>query len=270
MNKTQGQQEKLEQLRNYFRERKKAVVAYSGGVDSTFLLKVAHEVLKDQVLAVTANSSALPGRELEEARAFCEKEGIRQVIFDADRLQRESFLQNPPNRCYLCKKQLFGRIREIADEYGIECVAEGSNMDDLEEYRPGIQAVEELYIQSPLRECGLYKEEIRALSREMGLDTWQKPSFACLASRFVCGEPITPEKLSMVERAEQILFGMGFHQFRVRMHGMMARIEVLPEEMDMLMEHKNRGHVAEEFSRIGFSHTAVDLGGYRTGSMNKI
>lgn len=262
-------QEKLKALKVCLKNMGSAAIAFSSGVDSTFLLKTAHEVLGDRVIAVTARSSSFPGRELEEAKRFCEREGIRQIILDSEELDIEGFCDNPKNRCYLCKMELFTKIKKAAAENHIEYVAEGSNLDDLGDYRPGLQAVAELGIRSPLRECGLTKAEIRELSKEMGLSTWEKPSFACLASRFVYGETITREKLSMVERGEQLLMDLGFCQFRVRMHGMLARIEVLPEEIERLMAADIRRKITEEFAGIGFTYVTVDLKGYRTGSMNE-
>lgn len=244
-------------------------VAFSSGVDSTFLLKVAKDVLKDNVIAVTARSGSFPKRELNEAAEFCKKEGIRQLFVDIDEMSIEGFRNNPVDRCYYCKKEVFTRITEAAESCGIKYVAEGSNIDDNGDYRPGLKAVEELGIKSPLRHAGLTKAEIRELSKEMGLPTWEKPSFACLASRFVYGEKITEEKLSMVDKAEQMLLELGFKQFRVRIHGNMARIEVLPEEISKLTEDSVRNAVYTRFKEIGFDYVTVDLAGYRTGSMNE-
>lgn len=242
-------------------------VAFSSGVDSTFLLKAAQEALGDKVIAVTASSCSFPKRELEEAKAFCEKNGICQIIVESEELDIDGFRQNPKNRCYLCKHELFEKIWEIAKENGMNAVAEGSNMDDNGDYRPGLQAVAELGVTSPLRHCGLTKEEIRILSRNIGLSTWDKQSFACLSSRFVYGEEITREKLSMVDKAEQLLLDLGFHQVRVRIHGMMARIEVEPGEFLKVLE--NREKITKEFKTYGFTYVTMDLTGYRTGSMNE-
>ena len=245
-------------------------VAFSSGVDSTFLLKAALEALGgENVIAVTASSCSFPKRELKEAKEFCEKNGVRHIVCKSEELDIDGFRQNPKNRCYLCKHELFEKIWEIARENGMNAVAEGSNMDDNGDYRPGLIAVKELGVSSPLRQAELYKEEIRELSKEMGLPTWDKQSFACLSSRFVYGEEITESKLSMVDQAEQLLLDMGFHQLRVRIHGQMARIEVMPSEFLKLMEDANREKIVSEFKKIGFSYMTLDLQGYRMGSMNE-
>lgn len=260
---------KLDCLKKYLQELGSIAVAFSGGVDSTFLLKVAHDVLGEQAIAITAISDSFPKRERGESEAFCIQEQIVQVICPFQELEVEGFCQNPRNRCYLCKKALFKKILEIAKERQIAWVTEGSNLDDLGDYRPGLQAIEELEIKSPLREVGLTKNEIRYLSRELKLPTWDKPSFACLSTRFVYGERITREKLMMVDRAEQLLLDKGFHQVRVRIHGTMARIEVFPEEFMKLLDPEVRMEVIEKFTQYGFSYVSMDLKGYRTGSMNE-
>lgn len=260
---------KLDKLKSYLKELGSVAVAFSSGVDSTFLLKVAHEVLGDHVIAVTASSCSFPVRELHEAEEFCKKEGIRHFIVESEELEIEGFRQNPKNRCYLCKRELFEKIKQIAKEQDIAAVAEGSNLDDNGDYRPGLQAVAELGVKSPLRYANLTKSDIRILSKEMGLPTWDKQSFACLSSRFVYGETITEEKLSMVDKAEQLLLDMGFGQVRVRIHGMMARIEILPEEFDQLMRKDNRERIVKSFKEYGFTYVTMDLSGYRMGSMNE-
>ncbi|MCC8081800.1 MAG: ATP-dependent sacrificial sulfur transferase LarE [Lachnospiraceae bacterium] len=263
-------QMKYQNLRNYIRQAGSAVVAFSGGVDSTFLLRVAHDVLKDRVLAVTAKSCSFPEREMSEAVDFCAKHEIAHVICESEELEIEGFRQNPTNRCYLCKHELFEKIWVIARERGLRTVMEGSNLDDDGDYRPGLQAVKELGVLSPLRYAGLSKAEIRALSKELRLPTWDKPSFACLSSRFVYGETITEEKLGMVDRAEQLLLDLGFHQVRVRIHGTIARIEIEPAEFEKLMAEDIRETVYRQLQSFGFSYVTMDLMGYRTGSMNEI
>lgn len=269
MERSMGIEEKYAKLKEYLRSLESVAVAFSSGVDSTFLLKTAQEVLGDQVLAVTASSCSFPKRELEEAKRFCEENGIRHVICESEELDIEGFRQNPVNRCYLCKHELFEKIWEIAKEAGVKAVAEGSNMDDNGDYRPGLIAVKELKVKSPLREAGLSKAEIRELSKRLGLPTWDKQSFACLSSRFVYGETISEEKLGMVDKAEQLLLDLGFHQVRVRIHGTIARIEVLLEELPRLAESPLRETIASEFKGFGFSYVTLDLEGYRTGSMNE-
>lgn len=267
--KLQEALKKEEDLKDYFRQLKSVAVAFSGGVDSTYLLKVAHDTLGDQVIAVTAKSCSFPERELMEAIRFCEKEGIRHFVCESEELDIEGFSHNPKNRCYICKHELFEKIINIAKEQKIEYIAEGSNMDDNGDYRPGLIAVKELGVSSPLRQAGLSKAEIRELSKEMGLPTWDKQSFACLSSRFVYGETINEKKLGMVDKAEQLLLDMGFHQVRVRIHGNIARIEVLPGEITKIVEEKNRMKIASKLKEYGFDYVTLDLLGYRTGSMNE-
>ena len=242
-------------------------VAFSGGVDSTFLLKVAHNTLGDKCVAVTASSCFCPERELKEAKAFRAANGIRHIVVRSEELEIEGFRHNPKNRCYLCKRELFEKIWDISRELGLNAVAEGSNMDDNGDYRPGLAAVSELGVLSPLRHVGLSKAEIREASRELGLPTWNKQSFACLSSRFVYGETINEERLSMVDKAEQFLLDLGFHQVRVRIHGQLARIETDPAEFEMLLSLREK--IVSALREFGFSYVTMDLTGYRTGSMNE-
>ena len=261
--------EKLENLRASIARSGPLAVAFSSGVDSTLLLKVAADVLGGGVIAVTARSRSFPERESREAAQFCTELGVKQIFTDVDQLSIEGFRENPPDRCYICKKELFGTMMAAAAEQGFSKVAEGSNMDDLGDYRPGLRAISELGVLSPLREAGLYKAEIREISRELGLPTWKKQSFACLATRFMYGEHITDEKLERVDRAEQLLMDLGFGQLRVRIHGedgKLARIEIMPEEFEKLLAC--REEIVREFKKFGFEYTAMELAGYRMGSMN--
>lgn len=265
-------EKKYGKLCNILKAQGKVAVAFSAGVDSTLLLRAAIDALgSDKVLAVTAVSHSFPERENREAELFCSASGVRRITVEVDQLSIPGFRENPADRCYICKKELFGRMIEAARENGFDKVAEGSNTDDLSDYRPGLAAIAELGVLSPLREAALSKGEIREISERLGLPTWNKPSMACLATRFVYGETITDEKLLRVERAEELLREMGFTQYRVRIHGedgRLARIEVMASEFGKLLE--NREPVTEKLREYGFEYVSMDLQGYRTGSMNEV
>lgn len=262
--------QKLENLKNNLRELKSAAIAYSGGVDSTFLLKVAHDVLGDNVIAITAKSSTYPEREFNEAKKYIEDIGAKHIVIISEELEIEGFAKNPVNRCYYCKKELFTKIKDVAAQYKMNAILDGANFDDIGDYRPGMQAARELKVVSPLKDAGLTKADIRELSKMMNIPTWNKPSFACLSSRFPYGKEITEPKLKMVEKAEQFLLDLGFRQVRVRHHDDIARIEVSPEEIQKFFDKELMKKVGEEFVKIGYKYAALDLLGYRTGSMNEV
>lgn len=263
---------KLQKLKAQLKSMGSVAIAYSSGVDSSFLLKVAKDVLGNNVIAVTAASESFTEREEKETKQFCSENNIVHEICYVNQLNIAGFSNNLPNRCYICKKAMFEEIKATALNYQIENVAEGSNMDDMADYRPGLKAIEELGILSPLREAGLYKSEIRLLSEQMGLYTYNKPSAACLASRFSYGEQITSEKLKMVESAEEYLCSLGFSQIRVRLHDYkykIARIEVSDKDFELILAKNRRFSIIEKLKEIGFSYVTLDLGGYRSGSMNE-
>lgn len=248
----------------------KLAVAFSGGVDSTYLVYKAHEVLGDNAIAVTIRSQVLINEDFEWTVEFCKKAGVKQVVIECDVFDSEQFENNPPDRCYYCKKMDFDAIKKAAAEYGITEVADGSNVDDTGDYRPGMRAMKELGIVSPLKESGLTKNDIRALSKEADLPTWDKPAAACLASRFVYGEKITTEGLIRVANAEKFIRDMGFRGIRVRVHGDIARIEAAPDDIELLTYGRTRKEISDELKRLGFKYVTIDIDGYRTGSMNEV
>ncbi|SHK85641.1 uncharacterized protein SAMN02745136_03531 [Anaerocolumna jejuensis DSM 15929] len=262
--------EKYKLLQDNIKSRGSAAIAFSGGVDSTFLVYAAHEVLGDKLIAVTATSSTYPERELKEAIQYANDMGVKHIIINSEELDIEGFAQNPKNRCYYCKKELFTKIARVAKDNGVEYIFDGSNIDDTGDYRPGMQAARELNVVSPLKESGLTKEDIRELSRKLNLPTWDKPAFACLSSRFPYGTQITKPKLKMVEEGEQFLLDMGIRQIRVRHHGDIARIEVSPEEREQFFDIKVMDNISNKFKQIGFIYVTLDMSGYRTGSMNEV
>lgn len=263
-------QAKYSELKNIIRQMEGLLVAFSGGVDSTLLLYTAHVILGNKVLAVTAVSDIHHAWEIEEAVDFARSLNIRHRIVQGTEMNHPEFVSNPPDRCYICKKELFGTFNALAEAEGFAVVADGANVDDDSDYRPGSRATRELGIRSPLKEAGLSKAEIRVISEALALPTWDKPALACLASRVPYGTEITRECLKQVGAAETFLRSLGFSQVRVRHHGAVARIEVPPEEISGICETSMRQRISRELKRLGYSYVSLDLEGYRTGSLNEI
>ncbi|MBE0575878.1 MAG: ATP-dependent sacrificial sulfur transferase LarE [Desulfuromonadales bacterium] len=261
---------KFQKLKDILTESGSAVIAFSGGVDSTFLLQTARDVLgAEHVIALTATSPTYPSHEFNESVKLAKQLGVQQLVVDSNELEIPGFADNPPRRCYHCKKELFEICLNKARELGYAEVFDGSNLDDLNDYRPGREAALELKVRSPLLEAGLTKEDIRTLSRRSGLSTADKQPFACLASRFPYGTRITAERLQQVDRCETFLREKGFHTFRVRYHDETARIEVALDDLSRIIDDKMRLPLLAEFKSAGFTYVALDLQGYRTGSMNE-
>jgi uncharacterized protein len=261
---------KFKGLRDILTKMKSVVVAFSGGVDSTFLLKMAKDTLDDKVIAVTARSETYPKSELKEAKNLARLIGVKHIIIPTSELKIKDFSDNPPNRCYWCKSELFKKIDVIRKKLGFNYIADGTNYSDRSDFRPGQKAEMEFGIRRPLLEAGLTKEDIRRFSRKLGLPTYSKPAMACLASRFPYYSRITEEKLKIVERAEEYLKRLGFFWIRVRYHGNIARIEVRKDEINKFLSCEMRKKIVREFKKFGFRYVTIDLEGYRTGSMNEV
>lgn len=263
-----GHEEKINKLRKILKDLKSVAVAYSGGVDSTFLLAMAKEVLEKNILAITATSPMIPTFEIKEAKTIARKLKVKHRLIKTSPLENPALKYNPRDRCYICKKSLFIKFLNLAEKYGYSYLVDGTNFDDLNSSRPGLKALAELGIRSPLAEAGLTKKDIRKYSKIMGLPTWDSPALACLATRVPHGEEITETKLAQIDQAEEFIRGLGFRQVRVRYHFPIARIEIDPEAISNIIEPLTRKKVVEKLKAIGFDHIVIDMEGYKSGSMD--
>lgn len=261
---------KLQNLRRILSGMKSALVAFSGGIDSTFLLQTAHDVLKNNIIAVTAQSETYPAIELQNAKKIVEKIGVRHIVISTDELKDHRFTGNPADRCYWCKKELFSKLDKIAKENKLNYVLDGSNYDDINDYRPGNKAKKEFAVRSPLQEAGLTKDEIRKISKEMGIENWDKPSLACLASRIPYGTKITEKNLQVIDAGEEFIRSLGFKQVRIRHYGDTAKIEIESKDLKKVMDEHIREKIVHRIKGLGFKYITLDLEGYMTGSMNKV
>ncbi|MDD5622701.1 MAG: ATP-dependent sacrificial sulfur transferase LarE [Actinomycetota bacterium] len=262
-------EKKFLKLKKIIKEINSVVIAFSGGTDSSFLLAVASQSPGEKVIAVTAKSPTYTGRELKEVKAAANKLGCRHIIINTNELEIEEFINNPRNRCYFCKKELFLKLISIKNKYKFDFVADGTNYDDLNKYRPGLRALKELGIRSPLAEAGLTKEEIRQYSELLNLPTWNKPDLSCLASRLPYGEKISKSVLKKIEKAEDFLYSLGFRQIRIRYHDPIARIELGKDEIPKILQYNNMEKIIRRLKRMGFEYITLDLEGYRSGSMDR-
>ncbi|MBN2098845.1 MAG: ATP-dependent sacrificial sulfur transferase LarE [Dehalococcoidia bacterium] len=264
-----SEKDKLAKLMETLSGLESVVVAFSGGADSALLLKMCRDVLGERVLAVTADSPIHSAHEVEDAGKMAESLRVKHIVVHTAELQDSRFTANSPDRCYHCKMGLFQALKEIAADNGVSNIVEGSNADDLGDYRPGARAAGEMGVQQPLQEAGLTRAEIRAISKDLGLPTWNRPSEACLVSRVPYGSPITPEALALIDAAETFIRSLGIVQVRVRHYGQTARIEVMPEEVEKLARETNRLRVVNQLRGLGYIYVTLDLAGYRTGSLNE-
>ncbi|MFQ5830139.1 MAG: ATP-dependent sacrificial sulfur transferase LarE [Candidatus Methylomirabilia bacterium] len=262
-------QAKYDRLVASIRKLERVLVAFSGGVDSTFLARAAKDAVGEDALLVTADSETYPEAELAEAKRLAEAMGMRHLVIRTRELDNPDYATNPPNRCFFCKEELFTKLKPVAAQEGIEHLIYGANLDDLGDHRPGMEAARRMGVAAPLIEAELSKAEIRELSRDLGLSTWDKPSLACLSSRFPYDEQITAEKLRQVDAAEAFLRGLGFHQLRVRHHGSLARLEIPREEIPRLWQDGLDKQIAARFRELGYLYVTVDLRGFRSGSLNE-
>ena len=266
--KLSGLKEKREQLVSIINGFDSLIVAYSGGVDSAFLLATPHKFLKKNVVAISATSPIHPSRETEYSKKFADNLGIKHILFKSREINHSGFMANKKDRCYICKKLLLEDILKISSDMGITTIAHGANIDDLDDFRPGLLAAEEMGVIAPLIDAGLSKDDIRLLSKDMNLSTWDKPAMACFATRIPYGTPLTQKALSMIEQAENTIIDLGFKTCRVRCHGKVAKIEVNINDIEKILNETNRKTIINKFKKTGFSHIALDMEGYVMGSLN--